>query len=201
MSNWLLNVFAAAGSVVLTLTVTLIFNRLVGFPKELKKQKAIEAKREEQLKEENKARDVKIAALEAAVAALPTYRAQSLQIQQQLQDTDKIILNLCNDIKDQVKENQNVLNFRLDRLEKREKNTYRAKILDEYRLFTDERKNPMRAWSEMEHHAFFELVKDYEDLGGNDFVHSVVLPAMNELEVVLMSNKTRLAELMSSRTL
>ena len=53
----------------------------------------------------------------------------------------------------------------------------------------------------MEHHAFFELVRDYEDLGGNDYVHSTVLPAMNELEVVLMSNKLRLAELMSSRTL
>ena len=108
---------------------------------------------------------------------------------------------MCSAIKDSVKENQDILNYRLDRLEKREKNTYRAKILDEYRLFTDERKNPMRAWSEMEHHAFFELVKDYEDLGGNDYVHSTVLPAMNALEVVLMSNKIRLAELMASRTL
>ena len=201
MPTWLLNIIGAAGSVILSLTVTLVFNKVVGLPKELKKQKEIAAKREEQLKQENQARDIKIAALENAINALPGYRAQSLQIQTQLQNTDKEILGMCSAIKDSVKENQDILNYRLDRLEKREKNTYRAKILDEYRLFTDERKNPMRAWSEMEHHAFFELVKDYEDLGGNDYVHSTVLPAMNELEVVLMSNKTRLAELMSSRTL
>jgi mRNA-degrading endonuclease RelE of RelBE toxin-antitoxin system len=201
MPSWLLNILGAAGSIVLSLSVTLIFNKLVGWPKELKKQKAAAAQREAQLQQENHARDVKIAALENAVNALPGYRAQSLSIQAQLQNTDKEILGMCSAIKDSVKENQDILNYRLDRLEKREKNTYRAKILDEYRLFTDERKNPMRAWSEMEHHAFFELVKDYEDLGGNDYVHSTVLPAMNELEVVQMTNKQRLAELMSSRTL
>ena len=201
MSNWLLNTIGAVGSIVLTLTVTLLFNKFVGWPKELKKQKEAAARKEAQLEQENRARDIKIAALENAVNALPGYRAQSLNIQTQLQNTDKEIVNLCNTIKDSVKENQDILNTRLDRLEKREKNALRAKILDEYRLFTDASKNPMRAWSEMEHHAFFELVKDYEDLGGNDFVHSVVLPAMNTLEVVMMSNKLRLAELMSSRTL
>ncbi len=201
MPSWLLNILGAAGSAVLSLSVTLIFNKLAGLPKELKKQREAEARRDAQLQQENHARDVKIAALENAVNALPGYRAQSLSIQAQLQNTDKEILGMCGAIKDSVKENQDILNYRLDRLEKREKNTYRAKILDEYRLFTDERKNPMRAWSEMEHHAFFELVKDYEDLGGNDYVHSTVLPAMNELEVVQMINKQRLAELMSSRTL
>lgn len=201
MPEWLLNILGPAGSIVLSLTVTLLFNKIIGIPKEVKKQREAEALRETQLAEENRKRDIKIAALETAIAALPGYRAQSIQIQHQLQDTDKEILGLCSAIKDSVKENQDVLNYRLDRLEKREKNTYRAKILDEYRLFTDERKNPMKAWSEMEHHAFFELVKDYEDLGGNDYVHSTVLPAMNELEVVLMSNKVRLAELMNSRCL
>jgi AAA15 family ATPase/GTPase len=201
MPNWLLNILGAIGSIILSLTVTLLFNKIVGLPKELRKQKEAAALREAQLKQENQARDIKIAALENAVNALPGYRAQSLSIQAQLQNTDKEIISLCSTIKDSVKENQDILNTRLDRLEKREKNALRAKILDEYRLFTDESKNPMKAWSEMEHHAFFELVKDYEDLGGNDFVHSVVLPAMNTLEVVLMSNKIRLAELMSSRTL
>ena len=201
MPTWLLNILGAAGSVVLSLSVTLIFNKVVGWPKELKKQKEAAAQKEAQLKQENQARDIKIAALENAVNALPGYRAQSLSIQAQLQSTDKEILSLCNTIKDSVKENQDVLNYRLDRLEKREKSSYRAKILDEHRLFTDERKNPMKAWSEMEHHAFFELVRDYEDLGGNDYVHSTVLPDMNMLEVIRMDDKIRLAELMSSRTL
>jgi hypothetical protein len=199
MPNWFLNMLGAAGSIVLSLTVTLIFNRVVGIPKELKKQKEASKLKEEQLAQENKTRDDKICALESAVNALPGYRAQSIQIQQQLQSTDKDILEACNAIKASVKENQDVLNMRLDRLEKREKNAIRAKLLEEYRLFTDESKNPMLAWSEMEHHAFFELVKDYEELNGNDFVHSTVLPAMNELTVILMSDKHALLELMHSR--
>ena len=201
MPNWLITILCSAGSVVLTLTTTFLFNKLDGFPKELKKQKDAAALREQQLQQENQARDVKIAALEQTVGALPGYRAQSLQIQQQLQTSDKDILQMCSAIQQSVLENQKILNRRLDRLEKREKNALRAKILDEYRLFTDDSKNPLLAWSEMEHHAFFELVRDYEDLGGNDFVHSVVLPAVNELNVVSMSDKPALAELMRSRKL
>lgn len=201
MPGWLIAVLSSVGSILLSLTVTLIFNKVVGIPKELKKQREAEAAREEKLKLENQARDAKIASLEAAVNALPEYRAQSLQIQQQLQSSDKDILNLCTEIKNGVVDNQKILNERLDRLEKREKNAIRAKLLDEYRLFTDESKNPMLAWSEMEHHAFFELVRDYEDLHGNDYVHSTVIPAINELEVVPMSDKARLLELMTSRRL
>ena len=201
MPGWLIAVLSSVGSILLSLTVTLIFNKVAGIPKELKKQREAEAAREEKLKLENQARDAKIASLEAAVNALPGYRAQSLQIQQQLQSSDDSILKLCTEIKDGVVDNQKVLNERLDRLEKREKNSIRAKLLDEYRLFTDETKNPMLAWSEMEHHAFFELVRDYEDLHGNDYVHSTVIPAINELEVIQMSDKKRLLELMASRRL
>ena len=201
MSSWLLNMLGAAGSVTLSLVVTFIFNKVVGLPKELRKQREAEAQKEAKLKQENCTRDAKIAALESAINALPGYRAQSLQIQSQLQNTDKEILAACNEIKNSVLENQHVLNDRLDRLEKREKNAIRAKLLDEYRLFTDETKNPMLAWSEMEHHAFFELVRDYEDLKGNDYVHSTVLPAMNELVVIPMSDKQSLLKLMNSRRL
>lgn len=201
MPDWLSAILVSIGTLLISLTVTLIFNRVVGLPKELKKQREAEKAREEQFKQENKARDAKIASLEIAVNALPGYRAQSLQIQSQLQNTDKEILAACTDIKNSVLENQVVLNERLDRLEKREKNTIRAKLLDEYRLFTDVLKNPMLAWTEMEHHAFFELIKDYEELKGNDYVHSTVIPAMNKLIVVSMSDKVTLAKLMSSRKL
>lgn len=201
MPGWLATLLTSVGTLIVTLSVTLLFNRLVALPKELKKQKETENIKAEQAKQENAARDAKIAALEATVNALPGYRAQSLQIQTQLQNSDKEILAACNEIKNGVIDNQKVLNERLDRLEKREKNSIRAKLLDEYRLFTDETKNPMLAWSEMEHHAFFELVKDYEDLKGNDYVHSTVIPAMNELVVVPMSDKQMLMQLMNSRKL
>jgi len=221
MPGWLITVLSATGSVVLTLTVTLLFNKLVALPKEIKKQRAAEAaahaareaalqseidtirqeakEKEEKHRKDDQVRDARIAALQAAVDALPSYRAQSLQIQTQLQTTDREILSACEAIQRGVADNQHVLNERLDRLEKREKNALRQKILQEHRLFTDESMNPMRAWTEMEHHSFFELVKDYEDLGGNDYVHSDVLPDMNRLRVIPMSDRTTLYELMHSR--
>lgn len=234
MPSWLITVLSTAGSVILTLTITLLFNKLVALPKELRKQREAEAARlaaeeakkeavrkaeidalkneianerttarttEDQLRRDIIAKEARIISLETAVDALPSYRSQSLQIQQQLQNTDQEILIALTDIKSGIKENQNILNTRLDRLEEREKNAIRAKLLDEFRLFTDEYKNPMKAWSEMEHHAFFKLVKDYEALKGNDYVHSEVLPAMNKLEVIPMSNKEKLLELMQSRRL
>lgn len=221
MPGWLITLLSTAGSVVLTLTITLLFNKLVALPKEIKKQRAAEAAahaareaalqaeiatlkqeaelREEQHRKDDQIRDAKIAALQAAVDALPSYRSQSLQIQTQLQTTDREILAACEAIQRGVADNQHVLNERLDRLEKREKNALRQKILQEHRLFTDDTMNPMKAWTEMEHHSFFELVKDYEDLGGNDYVHSDVLPDMNRLRVIQMSDRNALYELMHSR--
>lgn len=201
MPEWLQDIVPVIGSILLTLTVTLIFNKLVGVPAALKKQKEKDAAEKERLERENRERDAKIASLQAAIDALPTYRAQSLQIQNQLQCADREILEVCAAIKESIQENRQVLNERLDRLEDREKNAIRAKLIDEYRLFTDEAKNPMLAWSEMEHHAFFALVSDYEDLHGNDYVHHTVLPAMNELNVIKMSDRQALLELMSSRRL
>lgn len=212
MSSWLLNALSTVGALLLSLTVTLLFNKLVAFPKELKRQKEAEAARQKakddaeelwkkQHSQDDAIRDAKIAAIQAAVDALPGYRAQSLQIQAQLQATDKEILTACTAIQQGVADNQKVLNERLDRLEKREKNAIRAKLIDEYRLFTDKVKNPMSAWSEMENHAFFKLVEDYEDLGGNDYVHDTVLPAMNELRTIRMDNRVELLELMNSRKL
>ena len=201
MPEWLTNILPTVLTLLVTLSVTFLFNKLVGWPKELKKQREEARQKEEAQRQENIARDAKIAALEATVAALPSYRAQSIQIQTDLQRTDQEILAACADIKSSVVENQHVLNDRIDRLERREKNAIRAKLLDEHRLFTDEIKNPMLAWTEMEHHAFFKLVEDYEDLGGNDYVHSDVLPAMNRLDVIRMEDKQSLLKLMSSRKL
>jgi hypothetical protein len=201
MPEWLLNVLALAGTSVLTLTVTTIFHKVVKLPKELKAQKEAEKAKEEKLAQENKDRDTRIADLETAINALPTYREQSKQIQTQLQDTDQKILNMCNEIKVSITTNREILNERLDRLEKREKNALRQKILQEHRIFTDETMNPMKAWTEMEHHSFFELVHDYESLDGNDYVHSDVLPDMNKLRIIQMSDRNTLYELMSSRKL
>jgi hypothetical protein len=51
----------------------------------------------------------------------------------------------------------------------------------------------------MEEHSFRELVKDYEALGGNDYVHHVVLPEINRLYVIEMTNLEELKKLYDSR--
>ena len=200
MNQFLESGIVAAVTCLASLLVTFIFNKVAGIPKELKKQRDSDRKRVTSLEEAIEKMEGRVAKVEEAVSHYPEYRAQSLQIQNQLEQTDKHILEVCDSIKSAVIANGERIDKRLGDLEKREKNALRAKILDEYRLYTDERKNPMQAWSEMEHHSFFKLVEDYESLGGNDYVHGTIIPAMNELDVISMSDSDKLKELYQSRS-
>ena len=200
MNPFLESGIVAAVTCLASLLVTFIFNKVAGIPKELKKQRETDRKHVANLEETIEKMEERLAKVEEAVGHYPEYRAQSLQIQNQLEQKDNHILEVCDSIKSAVIANGERLDKRLDDLERREKNSLRAKILEEYRLYTDERKNPKQAWTEMEHHSFFKLVEDYESLGGNDYVHSTVLPAMNELDVIPMSDSDKLKELYQSRS-
>lgn len=181
-------VISTAVTVFVSLLVTFIFNKVSGMPAEIKKQK-----KEQQQKITNL--ETRIETVEEAVNHYPEYRAQSLKIQRELQCKDESILSVC----EKIEKIGQKLDDRLIELERREKNSLRAKILNEYRLYTNERKNPMKAWTEMEHHSFFKLVEDYESLGGNDYVHGTIIPAMNELDVIPMDRLTKIKELYDSR--
>jgi DNA repair exonuclease SbcCD ATPase subunit len=183
-------------TVVVSLVVTYIFNKLSGVPKKLADEKAARQQKIADLETKIDELDTRLLSAEEAIGHYPEYRAQSLQIQGQLQQADQTILEAC----DAIKAIGEQLNTRLEDLERREKNSLRAKILNEYRLYTDSHKNPLLAWTEMEHHSFFKLVEDYESLGGNDYVHSVVLPAMNELDVIPMHELIKIKELYDSRS-
>ena len=200
MNPFLESGIVAAVTCLASLLVTFIFNKVAGIPKDLKKQREADRKRIENIEETVEKMEERLAKVEEAVGHYPEYRAQSLQIQNQLKQTDNHILEVCDSIKSAVIANGERIDKRLVDLERREKNALRAKILDEYRLYTDERKNPMKAWSEMEHHSFFKLVEDYESLGGNDYVHGTIVPAMNELDVISMSDSDKLKELYQSRS-
>ena len=200
MPSWLSIILALGGSTLCGLIVTFIFNKVAGIPKELKKQREADRKHVANLEENIEKIEERISIVEEAVSHYPEYRAQSLKIQNQLEQKDNHLLEVCDSIKSAVIANGERIDKRLGDLENREKNALRAKILDEYRLYTDERKNPMKAWSEMEHHSFFKLVEDYESLGGNDYVHKTIIPAMNELDVISMSELDKLKELYHSRS-
>lgn len=78
-------------------------------------------------------------------------------------------------------------------------NKLRDRIIQSYRYYTSGEKNPLQAWTEMEKDAFDRLFLDYENLGGDGYVHSTIEPAMNNLEVIDMSDYENLTELMKSR--
>ena len=193
------NVWATICSVLITLTVTFIFNYFVGLPKKIRSDKEQDKKIVNNLILRMDSQEQNIQKLQEAVDKLPQYREQSIKIQQELKDADVSIVELCEVIKSEVMENRKEVLCKLERLEAREKNALRAKILEEHRLYTDESRNPMKAWSEMEEHSFRKLLEDYEALGGNDYVHDIVIPDMNRLNVVPMSNVIKLKELYDSR--
>lgn len=195
----------AALSVVVTLVVTLIFNKLIALPQAIKKHKAAEqaaeaakVAAEQKYKEEI---DARLKRVEAAVDALPGYREQSFKIQAELKAEQSEIVKLCKAMNNTIENMDARLIQTQKQANEREKNDLRQKLINEYRLFTSPIKNPMKAWSEMEYKAFMSQVKDYESLGGNDYIHKTVLPAVNDLEVITMCDEDRLAEMMTSRQL
>lgn len=194
-----MEIWVTIGSILLSLTVTFLFNYFVGLPKKWKQEKQTERNAFNELVLRCDKQDREIAEIRGVIDKMPSYRQQSLSIQESLKESDKEIVELCHTIANEVLQNRNEVMDKLVRLENREKNALRAKILEEHRLYTDESRNPMQAWSEMEEHSFRELVKDYEALGGNDYVHHVVLPEINHLDVIPMNDLDRLKELYDSR--
>jgi hypothetical protein len=218
-------IITTACTVAVSLLVTFIFNKVAGLPKKIADEKKAQNTRVTDLENKvdtnhndltakidsnqqelmDKFEEFKndfvsrLETVEDVTSHYPEYRQQSLRIQGQLQEADINILAVCNTIKDDVIANRQMLDERLLSLERREKNALREKIIGLYRTFTDETLNPRQAWTDMEHHSFFELVRDYESLGGNDYVHKVILPAMNRLEIIYMDNLDAVKELYESR--
>ena len=224
-------ILATVLSVLVTLIITLVFNKLVAVPAAIKKQK--EAHRLELTEMQTEIRDLKTKVQEqqAVIDALPSYRQQSLTLQNELRAADTALLTTCQAIQESMRNmqtevqatlitlqsGQTELQHGLERntqnlqeglnrnsedltlLKKSKKDELRIQIINQYHLFTDPQQNPLLAWSEMEFHAFDQLVQDYEHLGGNDFVHDTVLPATNRLEIIPMTNISRLEEVMNAR--
>lgn len=125
-----------------------------------------EQKREEQLQE----------AL-GAVRKYPEYRQQSVQIQQQLESQIQAL-----------RKSQEQNEARLKRMEelseRRERNKLRELLLQNYRYYTNKETNPSQSWTQMESETFWELFSDYEQAGGNGYMHTDVEPVMRRLLVV-----------------
>lgn len=112
-----------------------------------------------------------------AVDHLPEYRKQSLDIQEAFRMEFE-----------EMRKVQAETIARLDRMEevntKRERNRTRDKLLQLYRYYTNPESNPSKSWTRMESEAFWEIFGDYEEAGGDGYMHTVVQPAMNALNII-----------------
>lgn len=145
-------VISTAITVTVTLTATLIFNKVTSAPKRLKEEKQAQINRINnidnhvaEVEESVHAVEDRVEVAEEAISHYPEYRQQSISIQHQLQNSDQAIIAICEEIRNDVIANGKMLDERLTKLEEREKNSLRTKILQEYRLLTDTSKNPMQA--------------------------------------------------------
>ena len=127
-----------------------------------------------------------------AVSHYPEYRKQSVEIQQKL---TKEMQEINAILQDHTK--------RLEKMEndskKRELNKLYDTLLQSYKYYTNKEKNPMQSWTKMESKAFWDLFTDYEDMGGDGYMHTVVQPPMLLLTVIEMNDVEGISELMKTR--
>lgn len=107
----------------------------------------------------------------------PEYRQQSLQIQKELTARMDTMGTAIDGLAKSLADMKEVTN-------RRERNRIRDRLLQAYRYYTNPETNPNQCWNNMEAEAFWEMFKDYEDAGGDGFMHTVVQPVMEKLRII-----------------
>ena len=125
------------------------------------------------------AKDAELKEALASVKKYPEYRQQSLQIQKHFEDDITGLKTVWHEVCERLTklEEQN---------KKKERNKLRDILLERYRYYTNKECNPSQSWTKMEAEAFWELFRDYEDAGGNGYMHTIVQPEMERLTVIEM---------------
>lgn len=127
--------------------------------------------------EASKKKDEQLKTALDQVSKYPEYRAQSLRVQKELQTEIDSLHSAQSEQIERLKKME-------DDTTRRERNRLRDRLLQSYRYYTDPACNPSGTWNTMEAEAFWEMFSDYEDVGGDGYIHSVVQPAMNLLKIV-----------------
>lgn len=117
-----------------------------------------------------------------AAENLPEYRQQSKEIQQKLNDKIDALTVKIDKVSDEVADMKNTMR-------KRDLNKTRDRLIRAYNYYINPQLNPSHSWTEMEADAFWKIFGDYEEDGGDGFMHSDVEPAMRSLTVIKMGEK------------
>lgn len=126
-------------------------------------------------------RDEQIREALEAVRKYPEYRQQSIRIQELLEGEIQELRQMQED------QSQRLLDME-ETTKRRERNKLRDRLLQNYRYYTNKQENPSQSWTRMESEAFWELFRDYEDAGGDGFMHTEVQPAMERLTIIEHDN-------------
>jgi hypothetical protein len=150
--------------------------------KELKKMNNAKLKEQQEKLAAEKEKDKKINEAWQITQKYPEYHKESIDIRngiekeiQELRYDFGIIIKRLDDMDAQNK--------------KRECSKLRDMLLQNYRYYTSEIQNPSKSWTRMEAEAFWELFREYEEAGGNGYMHSEVQPAMERLLVIEVGMK------------
>ena len=122
-------------------------------------------------------RDAELREALTGVRKYPEYRQQSINIQHDLDNRISGLENIQSEIIERL-ERMEESNKRADR------NKLRDKLIQYHRHYTNPETNPSGTWTRLESEAFWEFAREYEDKGGNGFIHSEVLPDMERLPIV-----------------
>lgn len=75
----------------------------------------------------------------------------------------------------------------------------RETLLQAHRYYTGD-SNPLKMWTEIEHHAWNEQYDVYTSAKGNSYVEETVKPEMDALKIVYLNDYEGMAKLMASRS-
>lgn len=160
----------------------LAFYFLYAFYREFKKFNDTKTEEQQAQLEAEQAQKKKIDEAWECAQKYPAYHQESIQIRdgiekeiQELRDDFKTIMQRLEEIEEQNK--------------KRECSKLKDRLLQNYRYYTSEQQNPSQNWTRMEAEAFWELFEEYEEAGGNGYMHTVVQPAMERLNIIEVGKK------------
>lgn len=107
----------------------------------------------------------------------PAYHQESIQIRDSLKTEIKEIRDSFGRVMQRLEEIE-------EQNRKRECSKLRDMLMQNYRYYTNPQSNPSQSWTKMESENFWELFREYEEAGGNGYMHTVVQPEMLRLTVV-----------------
>ena len=134
--------------------------------------------------EAEKEKDEQLNLVLAEVKKYPQYREQSIQIQKAFRTEIDELKSSQILLAEKQEKIQHTLNTMKETSDKRDRNNLRDRLLQMYRHYTNEKTNSSHSWTRMESEVFWELFNDYEEAGGDGFMHTIVQPAMNSLEII-----------------